>query len=145
MNIIYSCINTAHHSFSRSKYFHLLIAPTEGLITLDLPPNYFYWFRINIKHMTEPWLDQAIMDPAYRSEPRITELCLKALCTICSGCWEKCLHIWREWRSSGLEPHAQFASLHLNYSSHCWGTKSRNRNNKKLLCLIQIRVYIHSN
>ena len=27
-----------------------------------LPPYYFYWFRIDNKHMTEPWLDQALMD-----------------------------------------------------------------------------------
>ena len=32
-----------------------------------LPPYYFYWFRIDNKHMTEPWLDQALMDSAYRS------------------------------------------------------------------------------
>ena len=29
---------------------------------------YFYWFRIDIKHMIEPWLDQALMDSAYRSD-----------------------------------------------------------------------------
>ena len=29
-----------------------------------LPPNYFYWFRIDNKHMTEPWLDQALLDSA---------------------------------------------------------------------------------
>ena len=28
-----------------------------------LPPYYFYWFRIDNKHMTEPWLDSA-----YRSD-----------------------------------------------------------------------------
>ena len=33
-----------------------------------LPPNYFYWFRIDNKHMTESWLDQAPIDLAYRSE-----------------------------------------------------------------------------
>ena len=33
-----------------------------------LPPQYFYWFRIDNKHMTEPWLDQALMDSAYRSD-----------------------------------------------------------------------------
>ena len=32
-----------------------------------LPPYYFYWFRIDNKHMTEPWLDQALMNSAYRS------------------------------------------------------------------------------
>ena len=32
-----------------------------------LPPYYFYWFRIDNKHMTEPWLDQALIDSAYRS------------------------------------------------------------------------------
>ena len=32
-----------------------------------LLPNYFYWFRIDNKYMTEPWLDQALMDSAYRS------------------------------------------------------------------------------
>ena len=63
-----------HYSFSRSKYFHLLIAPIEGFISnwimrmIDvIPPYYFYWFRIDSNHMTEPWLDQALMDPAYRS------------------------------------------------------------------------------
>ena len=34
-----------------------------------LLPNYFYWFRIDIKHMPEPWLDQGLMDSAYRSAP----------------------------------------------------------------------------
>ena len=29
-----------------------------------LPPYYFYWFRIDNKHMTEPWLDQALMKSA---------------------------------------------------------------------------------
>ena len=33
-----------------------------------LPPYYFFWFRIDNKHMTEPWLDQALMDVAYRSD-----------------------------------------------------------------------------
>ena len=33
-----------------------------------LLPYYFYWFRIDNKHMTEPWLDQALMDSAYRSD-----------------------------------------------------------------------------
>ena len=64
-----------HYSFSRSKYFHLLIAPIEGFISLIglwdrkmmLPPYYFYWFKIDTKHMTEPWLDQALMDSAFRS------------------------------------------------------------------------------
>ena len=32
-----------------------------------LPPYYFYWFRIDNKHKTEPWLDQALMDKAYKS------------------------------------------------------------------------------
>ena len=32
-----------------------------------LPPYYFYWFRIDNKHMTEPWLDQVLMDSAYKS------------------------------------------------------------------------------
>jgi len=32
-----------------------------------LPPSNFYWFRIDNKHMTEPWLDQALMDSEYRS------------------------------------------------------------------------------
>ena len=27
----------------------------------------FYWFRIDTKHMTEPWLGQALMDSAYSS------------------------------------------------------------------------------
>ena len=29
---------------------------------------YFYWFRIDNKHMAEPWLDQALMCSAYRSD-----------------------------------------------------------------------------
>ena len=33
-----------------------------------IPPYNFYWFRIDNKHITEPWLDQALMDLAYRSE-----------------------------------------------------------------------------
>ena len=32
-----------------------------------LPPYYFFWLRIDIKHMTETWLDQELMDSAYRS------------------------------------------------------------------------------
>ena len=32
-----------------------------------LPPYFLNWFRIDNKHMTEPWLDQALMDSAYRS------------------------------------------------------------------------------
>ena len=32
-----------------------------------LPPYYFYWFRIDIKHMTEPSSDQVLIDSAYRS------------------------------------------------------------------------------
>ena len=31
------------------------------------PPYNFYWFKINTKHMAEPWLDQALMDSAYKS------------------------------------------------------------------------------
>ena len=26
----------------------------------------FYWFRIDTKHLTEPWLDQALMESAYK-------------------------------------------------------------------------------
>ena len=33
-----------------------------------LPPYNFYWFRIDNKHMTEPWLNQGLMDSAYRSD-----------------------------------------------------------------------------
>ena len=33
-----------------------------------LLPYYFYWFRIDIKHMTLPWLEKALMDLAYRSD-----------------------------------------------------------------------------
>ena len=29
-----------------------------------LPPYKFYWLRIDNKHMTEPWLDQALMESA---------------------------------------------------------------------------------
>jgi len=32
-----------------------------------LPLCNFYWFRIDTKHMTKPWLDQALMDSAYKS------------------------------------------------------------------------------
>ena len=32
-----------------------------------LPPYYFYWSRLDNKHMTKPWLDQALMNMAYRS------------------------------------------------------------------------------
>ena len=31
------------------------------------PPYNFYWFKINTKHMAEPWLDQALMDSEYKS------------------------------------------------------------------------------
>ena len=33
-----------------------------------LPPCNFYWFRLDIKHMAEPWLDQALMCSAYKSD-----------------------------------------------------------------------------
>ncbi len=33
-----------------------------------LPLFNFYWFRIDTKHMTEPWFDQSLMDSAYRSK-----------------------------------------------------------------------------
>ena len=33
-----------------------------------LPPYNLYWFRIDNKHMTEPWLDQALMDSAYKCD-----------------------------------------------------------------------------
>jgi len=32
-----------------------------------LPQYNFYWFRIDNKHMAEPWLNQRLMDSAYRS------------------------------------------------------------------------------
>ena len=45
-----------------------------------LPPNYFYWFRIDNNHMTEPWLDQALMGSAYRSgEPGEKDECTQDL------------------------------------------------------------------
>ena len=31
-----------------------------------LPPYNLYWFRIDNKHMTEPWLDQELMESAYK-------------------------------------------------------------------------------
>ena len=36
-----------------------------------LPPCNFYWFRIDTKHITEPWLDQTLMDLAY-NHTRVT-------------------------------------------------------------------------
>ena len=33
-----------------------------------LPPDYFYWFRIDNKHKTEPWLDPALMESANKCE-----------------------------------------------------------------------------
>ena len=33
-----------------------------------LPPYNFYWFRIDNKHMTEPWLDEALMESAYKCD-----------------------------------------------------------------------------
>ena len=63
-------IYSYHHSFSRSKYFHLLIIPIEGCITLigywDRCYCYLYWFRIDTKHITEPWLDQTLMESTYK-------------------------------------------------------------------------------
>ena len=44
--------------------------------------------------------------------------------------------------SSGPEPRAQLAIVLLNYSSHGRGTRSRNRNNIELLCLILIQLAI---
>ena len=37
-----------------------------------LPSFNFYWFRIDNKHMTEPWLDQVLMDSAYRNEMKFS-------------------------------------------------------------------------
>ena len=31
----------------------------------------FYWFRIDNKHMTEPWLDQALMESAYKCYTKV--------------------------------------------------------------------------
>ena len=45
-----------------------------------LPPYYFFWFRKDNKHMTEPWLDQALMESAYKCDmvlfhiPKIVEV-----------------------------------------------------------------------
>ena len=51
-----------------------------------LPPYYLYWFRIDNKHMTEPWLDQALMDSAYRSKAEACKYFLREMgrsyCTI---------------------------------------------------------------
>ena len=33
-----------------------------------LPPYNLYWFRIDNKHMTEPWMDQALMESEYKYE-----------------------------------------------------------------------------
>ena len=33
-----------------------------------LPQCNFYWFRIDTKHMTEPWLVQALMESAYKCD-----------------------------------------------------------------------------
>ena len=41
-----------------------------------LPPFYFYWFRIDNKHMTEPWLDQALMESTYKCVARAGYPCL---------------------------------------------------------------------
>ena len=57
-----------YYSFSKCKYFHLLLAPIKG-------KGYnLYWFRIDNKHMTEPWLDQALMESAYKCGMRKTKL-----------------------------------------------------------------------
>ena len=61
------------YSFSRSKCFHLLIAPIEFWLDneiyrkIDVTPILFLLVRKDSKHMTEPLLDQALMDSAYRS------------------------------------------------------------------------------
>ena len=34
---------------------------------IDVTAMQFYWFRIDTKQMTKPWLDQALM--AYKCEP----------------------------------------------------------------------------
>ena len=33
-NVPFTCFTMEHYCFSRSKYFHLLIEPTEGFISL---------------------------------------------------------------------------------------------------------------
>jgi len=35
-----------------------------------LPQHNFFWSRIDNKHMTEPWLDQALMESAYSVDKR---------------------------------------------------------------------------
>ena len=38
----------------------------------------FNWFRIDNKHMTEPWLNQVLMDSAYRSDIATFWICMDA-------------------------------------------------------------------
>ena len=68
----------------------------------------------------------------------------KALCTICSGRWERCLHIGGREGQAALNPVLNNLASFLNYSTHGRSTKSRNRNNKELICLKPIRFYTHS-
>ena len=56
-----------------------------------LPPYNLYWFRIDNKHITEPWLDQALMKSAYKCvvytlyiQPMKTFLIFPSKCEIAS-------------------------------------------------------------
>ena len=74
-----------------------------------LPPQNFYWFRIDTKHMTEPWLDQALM--AYRTVPCdfVTHLiCMKNTKV---SMFIICFSIFGAWRPA-YEPGKSTVPLH---------------------------------
>jgi len=61
-----------------------------------LPPCNFYWFRINIKHMAELWLDQVLMNSAYRSE-MTSYFCYNIQNEVCF--FKFCVHL-TNWQST---------------------------------------------
>ena len=52
-----------------------------------LPSYYFYWFRIDNKHMTEPWLDQGPIDLAYRSDIAVFHVSMDRIFKIKTWVW----------------------------------------------------------
>ena len=70
-------VTLIHHSFSRSKYFYLLIAQIEGIITLldneidrKIDVTAILFLLVQNRQQTHDWtlMDQALMDSAYMSE-----------------------------------------------------------------------------
>ena len=94
-----------------------------------LPPYYFYWSRIDNKHMTEPWLDQTLMDSAFRSGVIIPNVKAYKSCLlvtdfltvklasvyIYSKCFRILIHSRTRLKYSGLD----YSILNIEWSGYC--------------------------